>query len=396
MENAFPVARELIESIFGLTVQALSTAEDYERFCRENMLHPVQQFFRAEDLRKLSDSMQEGDVVYIQDQFQIDFIIFCWDGQSVLLGPFCTHIFSRGDCMQLLKKLTLSAGLYDSLLSYRDRFPLMNFSSVFHITTSLIKLISDREYHFHTIDYASVSEGYVKSDETTIRQQYSQFICEHYSAEQQFMHSIQTGDSESALVQLQHLQRGFQSFKKLGTTLENERIAAAIVRTMVRIAAVRTGLPTLSIDMLSRANTIATKKAKTIDQIYAEKEKMVIAFCEEVKAHNEQGYSHLISSVIYYMEHEYDEGITVAQLAQEFHVSPNYLTSTFHRETGQTPTDYLRRIRTRQARRLLLTTNLSIQKVSEKIGIDDSNYFVKLFKKDYGMTPSQYRKQYKL
>lgn len=396
MENAFSVAKKLIKSIFGLTVQLLSTPEEYTRFCQECMLHPIQQLFHTKNLYKLTDSLQENTVFYIQDQLQINFIMFNWNAQCVILGPFCTHIFSRGDCIQLLKRLNLSINLYDSLLSYRDRFPLLSINDAFNITTSLIKVITDKEYRFQTVDYSAITEENIKSEENTLKQQYSQFIREHYAIEQQFMHSIEKGDAENAIIHLKYQQRGFQSFKRLGTTLENERIAAAIVRTMVRISAIHAGLPTLSIDLLSRANTIASRKAKNVDEIYTEKEKMVVAFCNEIKKHKEQGYSNLISSVICYMEHEFDENITVAQLAKEFHISPNYLTNIFHKETGRTPTDYLRQIRTKQARQLLLATNLSIQKISEKIGIDDSNYFVKLFKKDFGLTPSQYRKQYKL
>lgn len=396
MENSFCVAQKLIQSIFGMTIHLLSSEEDYAHFCQAYTLHPIQQLFHVKNLRKLIDSLQEGTVFYIQDQLQINFIMFMWNAQCVILGPFCTHIFSRGDCIQLLKQLNLSINLYDSLLSYRDKFPLLSINDAFTITTSLTKVITEQEYHFQTIDYSSITEENIKSEENTLKQQYSQFIHDHYAIEQQFMHSIEQGDTENAIMYLKYQQRGFQSFKRLGTTLENERIAAAIVRTMVRIAAIQAGLPTLSIDLLSRSNTIASRKAKSVDEIYTEKEKMVMAFCNEIKKHKNQGYSSLISNVICYMEHEYDENITVAQLAEEFHISPNYLTNLFHKETGQTPTDYLRQIRTSQARQLLLTTNLPIQKISEKIGIDDSNYFVKLFKKDYAMTPSQYRKHYKL
>lgn len=396
MENSFCVAQKLIQSIFGMTIHLLSSEEDYAHFCQAYTLHPIQQLFHVKNLRKLIDSLQEGTVFYIQDQLQINFIMFMWNAQCVILGPFCTHIFSRGDCIQLLKQLNLSINLYDSLLSYRDKFPLLSINDAFTITTSLTKVITEQEYHFQTIDYSSITEENIKSEENTLKQQYSQFIHDHYAIEQQFMHSIEQGDTENAIMYLKYQQRGFQSFKRLGTTLENERIAAAIVRTMVRIAAIQAGLPTLSIDLLSRSNTIASRKAKSVDEIYTEKEKMVMAFCNEIKKHKNQGYSSLISNVICYMEHEYDENITVAQLAEEFHISPNYLTNLFHKETGQTPTDYLRQIRTSQARQLLLTTNLPIQKISEKIGIDDYNYFVKLFKKDYAMTPSQYRKHYKL
>lgn len=396
MENTFSIAKQLIENIFGLPVQLLPDRASCERFCRNYMLLPVQQFSHVENLQKMADSLQETEICYVQDQLQIDLIVLRLEGQCVVLGPFCTSVFSRGDCIELLRKLGLPISLYDCLLSYRDRFPLLTTNRVFNIATSLAKVFTAQEYHFRTVDFtqAACVES-IKSEENTLQQQYPQFIQDHYAVEQQFMHSVENGDRINALIQLRHMQRGFQSFKKLGTTLENERIASAIVRTMVRIAAMHRGLPTLSIDLLSRANTVATKNAANVDEIYTAKEKMVAEFCDAIQKHREQGYGNLVSSVVFYMENQYDEPLTVAQLAREFRVSQNHLTTVFHRETGQTPTDYLRKIRTGKARQLLLTTNLSVQKISEKIGIDDSNYFVKLFRKDYGVTPTQYRKQHK-
>ena len=396
MENRFSIAKQLIENIFGLSVRLLADQDSRERFCRDSILLPVQEFSCVENLQKLTDSVQESEICYVQDQLQIDWIFFRLEDRCLVLGPFCTSVFSRGDCIEQLRKLGLPISLYDSLLSYRDRFPLLTTNRVFNIAASLAKVLTAQEYRFRTVDFtqAACVES-IKSEENTLQQQYPQFIQEHYAAEQQFMHSVESGDRINALVQLRHMQRGFQSFKKLGTTLENERIASAIVRTMVRIAAMHSGLPTLSIDLLSRANTVATKNAASVDEIYTAKEKMVAEFCNAIQKHRQQGYGNLVSSVVFYMENQYDEPLTVAQLAREFHISQNHLTTVFHKETGQTPTDYLRRIRTEKARQLLLTTNLSVQKISEKIGIDDSNYFVKLFRKDYGAPPTQYRKQHK-
>ena len=45
---------------------------------------------------------------------------------------------------------------------------------------------------------------------------------------------------------------------------------------------------------------------------------------------------------------------------------------------------------------LLLSTEYSIQEISVMVGIMDANYFVKLFKKEYGETPSEFRKYHKL
>lgn len=180
--------------------------------------------------------------------------------------------------------------------------------------------------------------------------------------------------------------------KRIGTTLENERIGAAIMRTMVRIAASHAGLPADAVDLLSSENTKAVMSARTVEEIYQEKEKMVRAFCREIHAHKNRQYSNLVLSALYYMEHQFTQPLTVSQLAGELDVSPNYLTACFRKETGLTPVSYLRKIRMKHAANLLANTDLAVQEVSSLVGIADANYFIKQFKKEYQETPSQYRR----
>ncbi len=77
-------------------------------------------------------------------------------------------------------------------------------------------------------------------------------------------------------------------------------------------------------------------------------------------------------------------------------VSINRLISDFRTETGKTPGSYIQHVRLSQASRLLSNTDLTIQNISTMAGIPDANYFIKLFKREYSMTPNQYRKFYRL
>ena len=56
-----------------------------------------------------------------------------------------------------------------------------------------------------------------------------------------------------------------------------------------------------------------------------------------------------------------------------------------------TVSDYLQKLRCEQASRLLRQTNTPVSEISAYVGYPDNNYFVKVFKKQYGMTPSAYR-----
>ncbi|WP_408606431.1 helix-turn-helix domain-containing protein [Lachnospira pectinoschiza] len=54
---------------------------------------------------------------------------------------------------------------------------------------------------------------------------------------------------------------------------------------------------------------------------------------------------------------------------------------------------YLNQIRMQHAANSLIKTNQSIQEISASVGIYDSNYFVKIFKKEFNLTPTAYRKK---
>ncbi|MBQ1458450.1 MAG: AraC family transcriptional regulator, partial [Butyrivibrio sp.] len=74
----------------------------------------------------------------------------------------------------------------------------------------------------------------------------------------------------------------------------------------------------------------------------------------------------------------------------------SYMIAQFKEETGITPAVYLRKVRLKKAAGLLISTSDEIQKISGSVGIPDANYFVKLFKAEFQMTPGAYRKSYKI
>ena len=129
---------------------------------------------------------------------------------------------------------------------------------------------------------------------------------------------------------------------------------------------------------------------------FREKEKMVNAFCQEILSHKNHQYSNLVSNAMHYIEHHYSQNLTVRQLADELNVNINRLISVFQTETGRTPGNYIQNVRLTQASHLLSNTDLSVQNISTMVGIPDANYFIKLFKREYSMTPNQYRKFYRL
>ncbi|HIZ66698.1 MAG TPA: AraC family transcriptional regulator [Candidatus Blautia pullicola] len=99
-----------------------------------------------------------------------------------------------------------------------------------------------------------------------------------------------------------------------------------------------------------------------------------------------------IHSIIQWIRSHYDEPITVDSLAAQYGYHPTYLTALMKKHTGYPVSSYINHIRIFAAKNLLLSGNtLSVREISQMCGISDEKYFMRLFKKIEGITPSQYR-----
>ena len=94
-----------------------------------------------------------------------------------------------------------------------------------------------------------------------------------------------------------------------------------------------------------------------------------------------------------YLQEHLAEEVSLNVLAGEFHLSAQYISQLFKSEIGVNFLSYLTNIRMSRAKKLLLSTDLSIAEVSQKSGYADYRVFTKAFKKSEGVTPSQYRKE---
>lgn len=83
--------------------------------------------------------------------------------------------------------------------------------------------------------------------------------------------------------------------------------------------------------------------------------------------------------------------MSLAVLAEEFHLNPQYISRLFKNEIGVNFLSHLTNIRMEKAKKLLLSTSLSVAEVAERSGYGDYRVFTKVFKKSEGITPSQYR-----
>ena len=90
-----------------------------------------------------------------------------------------------------------------------------------------------------------------------------------------------------------------------------------------------------------------------------------------------------------HIESQYNRPIGVSQIADQLGVSPNYLSTAFRKRHGETPLNYLTRVRMEESARLLLQ-GYRVTEVAALVGFADTRHFSRLFTRHWGEKPSEY------
>ena len=98
-----------------------------------------------------------------------------------------------------------------------------------------------------------------------------------------------------------------------------------------------------------------------------------------------------IGTVLGYLAGHFAEPLSIPELAERNALSASYFSALFRKHVGQSPGEYVRKLRLAYARRLLLSSRLTIAEVGIPCGFPNTNYFVRLFRQRHGCTPGDYR-----
>ena len=103
--------------------------------------------------------------------------------------------------------------------------------------------------------------------------------------------------------------------------------------------------------------------------------------------------SYVVKRVQEYVQRHYGEAMTMEEMAEEIHLSVNYVRSIFKEGTGQTILEYITDYRFERACELLQDSSLKVKEIGSSVGYENISYFGAVFTKRYGMTPNEWRKR---
>lgn len=100
-----------------------------------------------------------------------------------------------------------------------------------------------------------------------------------------------------------------------------------------------------------------------------------------------------IDSAVRYFHEHYHKSISIEEYAAAHHMSVSWFIRNFKAYTGSTPAQYILSLRISNAQTLLDSTNYNVTEIAAIVGYDNPLYFSRLFKKQSGMSPSEFRNQ---
>lgn len=205
-------------------------------------------------------------------------------------------------------------------------------------------------------------------------------------------------------VTLGHLhmeKRLFSSFsdqpfeKRIPDLLRNAKNYCVIMNTLLRKAAEAGGVHPLQLDRTSSDLAARIENMSSLDENGTLMCEIFRTYCRLVRDHSLGRFSTVVKQTILIIDTDLSADLAPSILANSQRVSLGYLCAVFKRETGKTLSEYIRERRMEYASYLLTTTELQIQTVALHCGIMDVQYFSKLFKREHGLSPTEYRLAHK-
>ncbi|MEG1776835.1 MAG: response regulator [Clostridia bacterium] len=154
-------------------------------------------------------------------------------------------------------------------------------------------------------------------------------------------------------------------------------------------------------NLLSRIRNLPYPQALSygfeLAEQYASFESLRQSLCRQLKQEcggnvdTDQLRNETLAQIVTELGGSFTQEIVFQELCAHHHINPSYLSQLFRKELGMTFTSYVNQLRIHYAKELLESTTLLVAEVSDRVGYDNYLHFTKLFKRETGMTPKQYR-----
>lgn len=357
----------------------------------------MQPMFTSKALYYLLSSSKESMIYELIDQLGICLSFFTFDNRIYIIGPYVKEKYSELKTETVLAKNDESSSKSLAFKLYYTAFPIVYTEQITSVVNKCIISFSptESEYSYRRLSgfIQDVSE---EDDKTELSEKNYSEIYRRYDQEKQFLSMIRNGDTKNILSAFEKLSgpEALSDFSKETLNYYASGYGLAILKALSRKAAEESGLSVITIDEITQKYTQLSSATNNAELQTRYQIDMIVELTKAVHNHklSLDKYSPPIQRVMEYINLHLGDHISNDDLAANASMSISHLSKVFKKETGGTMTEYIALMRCKKAAGLLKKTDLPVQEISNYVGYSDNNYFVKVFKKIYDLTPSEYRK----
>lgn len=254
-----------------------------------------------------------------------------------------------------------------------------------NIGLQTIKLDSVKSWH----DYLDNYKFQVPSDPILSMK----IIEERYYHENELLLAVQHGNYKKVHTLLESAGM-FRIANRIEDEIQESKHRLIVVNTLMRRAVYQGGVHPIHIDFLSNIHAVKINQISNTKEADDMALSIVMNYCKLVKDHSLTSYSKPIQKIITTIDASITADLRLNTFAKELFMNPSYLSALFKSEVGVTLTEYVNKKRLKYSTTLLESTTMQIQEVAANCGITDIHYYTRLFKREYNMTPREYRKRH--
>lgn len=309
----------------------------------------------------------------------------------ISVGPFSDGGISQAFIHQLMSDGNFSTEQSAMISKFYEILPVADVNDV---TLMVLHLLSAFIPEYHTVAPQNISFSETTRKITPNREAFSRFssaAAEYYAGYlKEFLEALSSGDDKKAMDRLKIF------LDANGTTKTADRYSLKKkmheLNSFCKEKLLTTDIHPYYVLHLADELSARIDACSDCERLEALPYRMIRKYCMLVKNYSHPEYSYLIRSVLSYIDQHIEEPLSLSGVAGHFGKNPSFLSGQFSRETGESVTDYIHRAKIRAAVQYFNTTELSVTEAASRVGVQNFGYFSKLFKKEIGMTPREYKK----
>lgn len=310
-----------------------------------------------------------------------------------VLGPAFTDTISPAHIQNRVNSYDIPLSFKNGFIRLVKNFPAIPWTTLVQYTIMLHYTLTGEKISFSDFSYQTEISSKTKKQQIDSDESEKKNL--PWMAEQALLANIREGNLnfQSALSNASTISTGVQI--DTGDPMRKAKTSGNVFCALAARAAIEGGLSAQSAYTLQNMYSQTIESAQSMSEIAAINHQMYEDFIRRVhKLKEAPGISPQVRSCQEYIEMHATEKISIQNLAESVGYTDYYLSRKFKTETGISINEYIKQQKIREAKNLLVTTQMVIQDISDSLNFCSRSYFTDTFKKTVGISPAEYRTKY--